>query len=233
MNSQRLNVFNQIHKGLRALMFDTAIIAQQTDFGDNAQAAPVLAQMELLLSLFDAHAYHEDRCILNVAEPHNPELIKEFEREHETDLMLSAELKDQIKAYKAAFTIENKIAIGYQLLYSLNNFIAFNLNHMNKEEQELNEVLWQGYSDEEILQMEHEIQSLIDPNKRLVYFKWMIKGINNIEMVQWLISVKNGAPEFVLNELLQECRNNLPPERWNLLQSLLSEGSLTQEMLLI
>jgi len=226
MNSQRINVFNNIHKGLRTLMFDTAILAQQTDYGDVTQAATVLDQVELLLSMFNAHAYHEDFCILYEVGKYDPELIKEFEEEHETDFQLSAQLKNQIKNYKATTSPEAKSIIGYQLLYSLNNFIAFNLNHMNREEQELNKALWHYFTDKEILQMEHKIQSLLDPDKRLIYFKWMVKGMNNTELVKWLLTIKYSAPEIVLNGLLQECRVNLSSQRWGIIQSVVSEGSV-------
>ncbi|RZM27302.1 MAG: hypothetical protein EOO88_13870 [Pedobacter sp.] len=226
MNSTRLNVFNQIHKGLRALLFDTAILMQQTDFGNSQQAEPVLAQTELLLSMFDAHAQHEDSCILECAHQHNPGLIGEFESEHQTDLVLSSQLAALIDRYRAAGNEDQRYAVGTALLHALFDFIAFNLKHMSKEEKELNMVLWDNYNDREIMQMEHRIQQLIPPDKLFIYFKWMIRGLNNIEVVQWLIAVKNGAPEVVFNGLLEECRVNLPAERWRLIQSLLSEGSL-------
>ena len=34
----RFNVFNQIHKGLRAMLYDTALTLQQTHFDDAGQA---------------------------------------------------------------------------------------------------------------------------------------------------------------------------------------------------
>ena len=33
----RVNIFNQIHKGLRALLYDTSILLQQTDFSNEEE----------------------------------------------------------------------------------------------------------------------------------------------------------------------------------------------------
>ena len=227
MKAPRLNIFNQIHKGLRALLFDTATLMQQTDLGDSKLAEPVLEQTQLLLALFDAHAQHEDACILDKAAHHAPDLVREFKAEHQTTRLLARRLRELINSYRAASSYEQRQVIGYSLLYALHDFISFNLKHMNKEEQDLNAVLWHYYPDEAIHLMEQKIQAMIPADQLLTYFKWMIKGSNEVELVQWLLLVKNTAHAFVLNGLLQECSVNLPPERWEIIQTALAEGVVT------
>ncbi|GAB2685301.1 hypothetical protein GCM10027037_03480 [Mucilaginibacter koreensis] len=222
MNTPRFNVFNQIHKGLRALLFDTVMQLQQTDLTNIEKSAPAIAQVELLLDLFDAHAYHEDSCILNAAEQHAPAVIKSFESEHETDLELARQLRATVAAYKVA---TDTFSAGNNIYYALNDFVAFNLKHMNKEEQLLNSVLWQHYTDAEILDMERNIQQCIEPQKMNVYFEWMIKGMNDVELRMWLTAVKSEAPDFVLAGLLQACAHHLPEHRWLALEQQISEGA--------
>ncbi|MFD0792724.1 hemerythrin domain-containing protein [Mucilaginibacter litoreus] len=225
MNTNRFNVFNQIHKGLRALLFDTVMQIQQTDMSNAEAAAPVLEQTELLLHLFDSHAYHEDTCILSAAEQHSPQVIKDFESEHETDLALSNSLRQKVTDYRLGQSDAARYVAGYNLYYALNDFVAFNLKHMNKEEQLLNTILWTNYTDAEILGMEHQIQQQIEPEKMLTYFKWMIKGINNTELIIWLNAVKAHAPDFVFNALLETCQQNLPQDRWAVVEQQISEGA--------
>jgi hypothetical protein len=211
MNLPRFNVFNLIHKALRTLLFDTVMQLQQADLAIEQQSDAALRQTELLLELFDSHAWHEDNFILAAAAVHAPALIADFESEHETDLALSDQLRNKIAAYHNS---ADKYAAGNELYFALNDFVAFNLKHMNKEEQLLNQVLWQHYTDAEILDMERNIQRSVPPEKMNSYFEWMIKGINDTELLQWLHGVKAEAPEFVFAGLLQACAQHLPQERW-------------------
>lgn len=214
MTTPRFNVFNQIHKGLRALMFDTVSAMQQTDMAKPADAQAVIAQTELLLDTFDSHADHEDTYILALAKQYDATLIDEFESEHHIDLHLTEELRKGVAAYRDALTPAAKIQTGNALYYALNAFVAFNLTHMNKEEQQLNQLLWANFSDEEIMAMEHRIVENISPDNMAIISKWMIKGGNNTELNSWLDAVKASAPDFVYNGLLQACGAFLPTARY-------------------
>lgn len=226
MQTPRFNVFNQIHKALRALMFDTALIMQQTDFCKADEAAAILEQTDLLLDLMDSHAHFEDDHILNAAEKHAPAVIAEFEKEHVTDMELTGALRGLLAAYRSAISAEEQIELGFHLLHALNDFIGFNLTHMHKEETLLNSILWANYTDAEIMQMEANIQQQIAPEKVFIYFKWMAKSINDAELIVWLTAVRNHAPDFVFNGLLQVCQENVAAARWANIGQQLAEGEM-------
>ena len=215
MQTSRFNGFNQIHKALRTLMFDTIMQVQQVDLSDVEASRPAIEQVELLLDHMDDHADHEDHFILHPAESHAPDLICEFESEHVIDLRLSSQLMEKIAAYRAS---EDRLAAGREVYYALNAFVAFNLQHMNKEEQVLNEVLWQHYSDGELLSFVRNIQQSIAPEKAAVTMKWMIKGMNNVELLQWFKAVQAEAPAPVYQMLLGAARELLTQDRWAWIQ---------------
>ena len=79
MQEQRYNVFNQIHKGLRGMLYDTAIRLQQTDFS-RLEASTIVDQLEQVLIFFDEHAENEDQFILPHIRKHNAQLIDERPR---------------------------------------------------------------------------------------------------------------------------------------------------------
>lgn len=101
MNENRYNVFNQIHKGLRAMLFDTALNLQKADLSSVA-AEGVIGQLHQTLEFFDEHAEHEDRFILPHIEKHNPQLIEELEKDHEIDHRLSHTLFQRVEEWKTA-----------------------------------------------------------------------------------------------------------------------------------
>lgn len=220
MNTPRFNLFNQIHKALRAFLFDSVLQLQQTDLTNIDKSKPVLIQIQSLLDLFDSHAWHEDNFVLTAVKEHAPDIIAMFEQEHVEDHRLSEQLQEKITAWWQA---EDKYEAGRQLFYALNDFVAFNLRHMNKEEMLLNNILWQHYSDDEILAIERNIQQAVSPDKMQVAIEWMVKGINDEELMHWIGGVKHSAPQPVLQALLAACAKHLPAQRW---QRLAGHGDL-------
>ncbi|MBO9661075.1 MAG: hemerythrin domain-containing protein, partial [Chitinophagaceae bacterium] len=97
----RYNVFNTIHKGLRALMYDTAAMIQRTDFSVNT-AAETVSRVNWVMDIFDEHARHEDEFLLPLAFKNNEALAQEFEKEHEVDHRLSDDLRTALKAWENA-----------------------------------------------------------------------------------------------------------------------------------
>ncbi|AKD57907.1 hemerythrin domain-containing protein [Spirosoma radiotolerans] len=212
MQNQRYNVFNQIHKGLRGMLYETAIRVQQTHFS-KAEASETIDQLNQVLLFFDEHAEHEDRFILPHIQKHNAQLIDELEKEHEIDHRLTQTLFDQIQEWKAATSANQLEAIGQRLHFGFSEFIAFNLYHMNKEENELIHLLWKHYTDAEIRQMEHEIIQAISPQTLMAESRWMMRSINDNEIIEWLSGVKHAAPAFVFDSFLQLAKEELPLER--------------------
>lgn len=207
-------------------MFDTALVMQQTDFAKANDTIAILEQTDLLLDIMDSHAHYEDDYILSAVEKHASQMIAELEGEHVTDLQLTENLRAKVAAYRNANSAEERFDLGFEIQHALNDFIAFNLTHMRKEETILNQVLWANYTDAEIIGMEVRIQQQIPPEKVFIYFEWMVKAINDTELIHWLSAVKNEAPDFIFNGLLQLCQDILPANRWAPLGQQLAEGEM-------
>lgn len=210
----RYNVFNQIHKGLRAFMYDTALQIQQADFAaDNA--GTVIAQVRQVLDLFDEHAHHEDLHLLPLIADHNAELMKQFEQDHEVDHRLSATLREHCTAWGKAHTASDRITYGQAIFYAFNEFVAFNLYHMNKEEQVLLYTLWKHHTDETLLAAEQAIVQSIAPETLMFESRWMMRALSNPEIVQWLTGVRMGAPAEVFQMFAGMAEEELTAERWD------------------
>jgi hemerythrin-like domain-containing protein len=213
MQEQRYNVFNQIHKGLRSMLYDTALRLQRTDFTQSDEANAAVEQLEQVLHFFDEHAENEDQFILPHVRKHNAQLIDELEKDHDIDHRLTQTLLGHIQEWKVAGLSEQKEAIGQRIFFAFNEFIAFNLYHMNKEENVLMYLLWKHYTDGEIRQMEGEILKSIPSQTLLTESRWMMRSINNKEVIGWLSGVKQGAPSEVFNNFLQLAEDELPADR--------------------
>lgn len=213
MSEKRYNVFNQIHKGLRGLLYDTALAIQQTDFSQDS-AASAIEKVNLVVDLFDEHAHHEDTYLLPIVLKHNAPLVEDFEKDHEIDHKLSESLREQTVAWSKATTKAERIAIGQSLFYAFNEFIAFNLYHMNKEENVLLYTLWQHYTDAELLAVQRTIVESIKPEILMIESKWMMRSLNNTEIIEWLTGIKNGAPAEVYEMYTRLAQQELDTDRW-------------------
>lgn len=223
---QRYNIFNQIHKGLRAMLYDTALAMQQTDFINQEEAEVVLQSMEKVLDCFHSHAANEDKFILSALQSFDPSLVDEFGKEHEKDESLSHRLFNLIPVYDKAVSGDAKVEVGCAILKAFNEYVAFNLYHMNNEEEKINRVLWTNYSDEEIKDIHRSILAGLPPSGMDYEGRWMMKAISNNEIIQWLKGIKNTAPDFVFKSVLSLAENELPGRRWNIVKESLMEGAM-------
>lgn len=222
MKANRYNTFNQVHKGLRALLYDTAMKLQQTDLSNSDKAISAIEQVRETLYLFESHANGEDYYFNEPLEKSKPEVAQLFQKEHEEDHRLGNVISHLLESWAQAETHDARREAGKLLFYSFNEFIAFNLYHMNKEEIELNAALWVQYSDDEIRAIEQTLVQNIPPAKMEAYGKWMIRGLNDVEIAKWLGEVRDLAPAPVFTLLDQIAKTELPPSRYDDIQKVIA-----------
>jgi len=167
---QRFNIFNQLHKGLQALLYDTALMIQQTDFTRSQEG------------------------ILTV--------------------------------YEQAVSTDEKLDAARAMSHAYRDFMIVTLQHMSKEENILNQLLWRRYTDAEIICIEQELLARIAPEEMALYNQWMLRGLNNREIIAWLRTVKKTAVGTAFQVLLAGAERELSVLRWQKIQEGLSEGAL-------
>jgi hypothetical protein len=222
----RFNIFNQIHKGLRALLYDTALTLQQTYFNDPDEAEIALQKVTTVVNLFDAHAAHEDHFVLPAIQHYEPSLVDAFEQEHVEDHALSQKLRDLLTVYNYAIKPEVKIETGLLINRAFVEFMIFNLEHMAKEETVLNKVLWRYYSDDELRAINQRIVSAVPQKEMIEVSSWMMRGLCNNEITGWLKAVEKTAPEPVFSHLFATAEKELPNHRFRRLVESLSGGTM-------
>lgn len=223
---QRINIFNQIHKGLRAALYDTAISLQQADFTMEVEAEESLSKIKEVVMLFDEHAHKEDEFILPVIIQFEPSVADAFEQEHIMDLALSSQLLTSVNEFEKLLKAEDRAAVGKKINIQFVEFLVFNLKHMAKEEDILNQLLWRYYSDVEILQVQQRIVQNTQPWHQDFYSKWMLRGINNSEAAFWLRAVESSAPPVVYQTLFNKAQQELPKARFQKLVEALAESAV-------
>ena len=229
MQNLRFNIFNNIHKALRAMLYDTSLTLQKTDFTNENEANIALQKLELAVGIFEDHAMHEDSHIIPILETEAPGLALSFENEHVEDHRLGSALVESMKNYREQADPESKRRTGYQILLAFQEFVAFNLYHMNREERMINPVLWQFLSDEQIFHININIVRSIPPEKSLVPTSWMLRALSEDEIIAWFQKAKETSPQPVFSALCDLARKELDAEAWYNLRRQLELPSMTGE----
>lgn len=223
---QRYNIFFPIHKGLRAMLHETASSIQQTNFTNEDEASELVKKIREAITFFRNHAQTEDSYIFAAISSYEPSVVDAFEQEHKEDHRLGEELQNWLLAFEYATSTSAKQVIGEALSNAFTEFLVFNLKHMAKEEDVISKILWRYYSDAQLHEITKKITSEIKPAEMAIASKWILKGMNNMEISAWLKEVKNNAPEPVCHSLISLAEKTLPLHRWNAIEESLTEGAM-------
>jgi hemerythrin-like domain-containing protein len=223
---QRYNLFYMIHKGLREMLYSTASRLQQIDFTEADEAEPVLAEIQQVLNLFDKHADSEDNFILTAIEAYEPSVVTLFENEHVQDHILGNKLCSLLSMFDNLTTDTERKELGNAIRIAFTEFLVFNLKHMAKEENVLNNLLWRYYTDEELHGITQKIIAQIPPDKMQQYSNWMMRALSNNEIIGWLKDIKNNAPDFVFAGMMAIAENELSETRFQKVMSEITEGAM-------
>ena len=213
----RYDIFNIIHKGLRASLYHTALQLQQTDFTSTVESEDAINRVKEIVMLFDGHAHKEDQYILPALAYYEPSVVVAFEDEHAEDIRLGKELNNSIETLENSQSLLEKIIAGKELTKAFVGFMVFNLEHMAKEEDILNKLLWRYYSDDEIKEIGSRISSSVEPWIQDFYATWILRGLNQNETISWIKAIKKVMPAIVYQTLLQKAEKELPPQKFRVL----------------
>ena len=201
---ERYNIFHMIHKGLRASLYHTGLYLQQADFTDMNTEAEVTGRVKEILLLFDGHAKKEDTFILPAIQPYEPSVVASFEAEHEEDHRLGLWLQECLLNLENAGNLLEKLLSGRALNEAFTAFIAFNLQHMAKEEDIINKVLWRYYHDEELMMLSKKVAASVEPWIADFYGTWMLRAVNDQEAGDWISAAGQSLPEVAFQTLLRK-----------------------------
>ena len=221
---ERYNSFNLIHKGLRASLYQTALQLQQTDFTNGEATDEAINKVREIVMLFEGHAHKEDCYILPAIEEFEPSVVASFEAEHVEDERLGNQLQACVNKLSSATEFLEKIIAGRELNEAFVSFTVFNLQHMAREEDILNKILWRYYSDDEIMAIGRKIAASVEPWIQDFYATWMLRGVNDIEATEWIKTIERGMPEIVFQTLLQKAEKEWSKERFMSITRRLTEG---------
>lgn len=221
----RFNMYQSVHKGLRAFMADTLTRIGRTDHTDPQERHESAEQLRSLLHICGEHLAHENKFLHTAMEQRAPGSASRCAGEHVGHLA-------HIDALAASLSKAERAGSGEQagawlrLYQELSLFVAENYEHMLLEEREHNAVLWAHFSDEELIEIHDALLASVPAEEMAVHFRWMLPQLSHLERVGMLSGMRQGMPAEVFLAQLDLARPLLDARAWHKLQAALKVGEV-------
>jgi len=219
---KRCNIFNNIHKGLRAMLYQTAALLQQTDFNNPEEAAATAERVSRVVDLFNNYTALEKPMIAAAIYKNEPAFaVANIEGEMER-----AVISQQVKAVSAGQPGTEDSTNGAMLQQLFTAFMLAALRHLASEESTVNRALWLNYTDASLYTIAQQMESSLPAESLTEYNRWMLRGLNNDEISSWLKEVKNTAPDAAFTALVDMACKELNEHRWQLIREAITDGAM-------
>lgn len=206
-----VDLYRDIHKGIRTLLFAATERAGRTDPSDPAQRAALAADVTRLAFVLDSHAEHEDAAILPALEIHLPDLAAAIVGTHAT-------LEPRVAALAAAATAFSSVhagdarRAGHELYLALASFTGDYLAHQDDEERVVMPALEAAVGVEAVLAIHEAIVSSIPPDEMAMSLGFMLPAMNVDDRTELLGGIKAGAPAEVFGGVMALAGSVLPAD---------------------
>lgn len=207
MIEKQVDIYVNVHKGLRNLITGFSFKAGATDWNDVSAVAGLQADWQKLLLLVRSHHEHEDRFIHPLLGRISPGGHRSYEEEHRALLGVLTDLDMHFSHLLDNDGPKPKTAeIGLEFYRGLNLFYADFLRHLHREEVEAERSLHSLCVQEDIMAMEGELLGSIPADEMMLWIDFMFPAMNFPECVELMGSMKAGAPPEAFKAMAERIR---------------------------
>jgi hypothetical protein len=190
-----VDLYRDIHKGIRAELFAVTAAAGSIDPDDRGERRAHATRVQDLVDLLEHHAGHEDSNIDPVLAGIAPAISAEISVAHaELDSRISAIA--ELAGAALADSVDGRTG-SHALYLELAAFTAMYLQHQDYEERVVMRVLDEHLSFPELLQLHEQILASVQPDVMVRCASLMLPAMNIVDRCEMLGAMRDTAPGFV------------------------------------
>jgi hypothetical protein len=214
--------FDVPHKALRSLLAQLSQLAGSTDYREPDQVSALHALGQDLFELLTIHAHDENEVVLADLERrrpgaghHNLEDHEEIEeRQSRLEMLL-----DEVLALSRRG--EDASEAGLRFYRDLNRFQSAYLLHMLEEEEATQALLWEVFSDAEMMEHRKRILARNPPATLLKWMQYSLPAQSGPDRALILRGMQAAMPAAFVAQVLETAKRVLKPEEWTELKGML------------
>ena len=205
-----VDLYRDIHKGIRAELFAVTSSAGSIDPADRCDRAALADHITSVAAVLESHAHHEDAIIDPVLDRHLPDLADEITSDHGRLETMFASITDLSGATIEASASDQRRLL--QLLHlDLARFTSSYLNHIDLEERAVMQRLPQLIGIEEVAAMHGAIVSSIPPEEMARSLAFMLPAMNIDDRTELFDGMRLAAPPEAFDATIGLARSVLRP----------------------
>lgn len=210
-----------IHKGIKAMLYDSGLSVQRTNFNAVDEANACFNKVERALQLTEHHLFLEGRVIMPFLKETSSAKTDGVAQLHRSIFHHVHLLQNVIVSYTCARNDSAKANCGIQLNQGFSAFVGANLQAMDQEENMINEIIGDNSFETEFSEYEQRLLTEISLSGNEWYHRWMFKALNDQEVINWLKSVLLLMDESHFNRLCVLAEQEVSMLRWRAIKELL------------
>ena len=186
---ETLDLYREVHKGIRLALFDLCRAAGTLDPDDPASRAALVVRFAEFERMLTLHHEHEDGEIFGgFVATVAPQFLPEMEAAHESIVATIAGMR------RAVIAVGDGGGDADQLYDQVAAFVADYLSHMAFEEHQVMPALAAASTFDELLAVQIGVRTAALPDEVVLFMRWMLPAANPDERVAMLGGLKANVP---------------------------------------
>jgi hypothetical protein len=204
------DLYKDIHKGIRAELFDITSTAGRIDPADKLDRIALAGHVASLKQMLTLHAHHEDSVIDPVLDLHMPDLAQQIEDDH---VVLEARfgMIDELAAATAEAGSPDQRRLAHLLYLELTGFTSAYLAHQLVEERVVMPALEQALGVDAVVGLHMQIVGSIAPDVMARSLSFMLPAMNIDDRTEMLAGMRMSAPPQAFDAVTGLARSVLAP----------------------
>jgi hypothetical protein len=213
---KRMKSYGVPHKGLRNALSQLQLLAGKTDYFNQHEVEQLYKLGEDVFKILTIHAIDENEVTLAELEQRCPGCSQHDFDDHEQIHLTQDKLEKLLASiYTNSKAGQDVTEEGEEFYLAFSEFHGTYLEHTAEEERVTQRMLWQYFTDEELLSHRGKIMAKNPPQTLLIWFRFVIPAQSHKERVELLAGFKKMAPASFFSEGMQVIKQVLNEKELN------------------
>lgn len=186
--------FYREHKYVSSALNDVERLIAKTDFRNELDTLNAQSAFQELTEMLEGHAHYENEKLHRLLDKKGSKVHQHAEDEHALQQQKITEIQSLFNQILEP-SINERIALGYNLYLTYRKFVADNLAHLHEEETLILPELQRLYTDEELKRVEAETYNIMSSDEMIEMLRVLFPHMNSVDKEAFLSDIKECQPD--------------------------------------
>lgn len=221
---KRTNPYDVPHKALRNALSQLLLLAGKTDYSDSEETEALYALGHDVFALLTMHAKDENEVTLADLALRCPGCAAHDLEDHERIHGQQDKLEGLLHSIRSRVRSgADAVVEGAEFYLEITEFTGSYLGHMAEEERVTKAMLWQHFTDEELMGHRARIMAKNPPEALLQWFRFAFPALSHQERHQLLTEFRRTAPQAFFHQGMEVISAVLGTKDFDVLKAEMSE----------